>query len=378
MEAVVKDWWLYCGAGGSTDRLDRLKSAPPPPWRSFTGAPDPNHKSPACSGEAWAQTLERGAGYVPDEHEKDVVNTALYLRRPLLITGKPGVGKSTLAYSIAADLGLGPVLHWPITSRTVLRDGLYLYDPISRLQEANLEQLRPSALRVAANHPPHTAAVAEAKGIPGIQKGDGAAMASPTTAASIARFLRLGPLGTALLPQQQPRVLLVDEIDKSDIDLPSDLLTLFEDGAFEIPELARLAADERLVNIATHDAPDTYVRIDSGRVQCRYFPIIVLTSNGERDFPPAFLRRCVRLHLEAPRPEKLARIVRQRLGIDIEEHDEYQELVRSFVDRSADGDLATDQLLNAIQLRLSKAWTATDDRDRFLATVMQHLTGPPA
>ncbi|WP_330299284.1 AAA family ATPase [Streptomyces sp. NBC_00503] len=345
-QAVVKDWWLYHGTGEAAERRTRLEAGPPPPWRDFTGTPDPGYTPPGCSGPAWDRTWRRGEGYVPDEIEKDVVNTALHLRRPLLITGKPGVGKSTLAYSIASDLDLGPVLHWPVTSRTVLRDGLYLYDAIGRLQEAGLEQLRTP----------------------------GAAAGGP----SIARYLRLGPLGTALLPQDRPRVLLVDEIDKSDIDLPGDLLTVFEDGGFVIPELARLAKEDPTVAIGTDDDPDAAVRIAEGRVQCRYFPIVVLTSNGERDFPPAFLRRCVRLHLEPPGLDKLARIVRGRLGVDIEHSDEYRELVTSFLERADDGDLATDQLLNAIQLRLAGAWSAPGDRDRFLATVMHHLTGPSA
>ncbi|MFG2988593.1 AAA family ATPase [Streptomyces sp. NPDC048257] len=355
---MAKDWWLYHGTGEGTDRRARLEAGLPPPWRDFTGVPDPGYAPAGCAGAAWERTWRRGEGYVPDEPEKDVVNTALHLRRPLLVTGKPGVGKSTLAYSIASDLNLGPVLHWPITSRTVLRDGLYLYDAIGRLQEAGLEQLRTPGM------PPAAVPADPGAGVP--------------AAPSISRYLRLGPLGTALLPQDRPRVLLVDEIDKSDIDLPGDLLTVFEDGGFLIPELARLAQEDPTVAIGTDDDPDAVARITQGRVQCRYFPVVVLTSNGERDFPPAFLRRCVRLHLEPPGPDKLARIVRRRLGVDIASGAEYQDLVRAFLDRGEDGDLATDQLLNAIQLRLAGAWSAPADRDRFLDTVMQHLTGPTA
>ncbi|MGW6840899.1 AAA family ATPase [Streptomyces sp. NPDC054958] len=395
-EAVVKDWWLYHGTGEGADRRARLEAGFPPPWRDFTGTPDPGYAPPGCAGAAWERTWRRGEGYVPDEPEKDVVNTALHLRRPLLVTGKPGVGKSTLAYSIASDLNLGPVLHWPITSRTVLRDGLYLYDAIGRLQEAGLEQLRtPGAhpAATAAGTAPMSAAGTAPMSAPMSAAGT-APMSAPVSAPSaepaaahpqdvpsapsISRYLRLGPLGTALLPQDRPRVLLVDEIDKSDIDLPGDLLTVFEDGGFLIPELARLAQEDPTVAIGTDDDPDAVVRITQGRVQCRYFPIVVLTSNGERDFPPAFLRRCVRLHLEPPGPDKLARIVRRRLGVDIDSGEEYQDLVQAFLDRGEDGDLATDQLLNAIQLRLAGAWSAPADRERFLATVMQHLTGPTA
>ncbi|GLW47315.1 ATPase AAA [Streptomyces sp. NBRC 14336] len=352
---TAKDWWIYRGPGTVGERRARLDEHRPP-WREFKGEPDPEYTPPGTEGPAWAETYERGDGYVPDDYEVDAVNTALYLRRPLLVTGKPGVGKSTLAHSIAADLELGPVLHWPVTSRSSLRDGLYQYDAIGRLHDANLR---------------HLASSGRSRRPPGAKR--------PASGNSIAPYLRLGPLGTALLPQDRPRVLLVDEIDKSDIDLPGDLLTVFEEGSFEIPELARIAARQPRVRVGTQDGPKARVGIEGGRVQCRAFPIVVLTSNGERDFPPPFLRRCIRLHVEPPTKDKLERIVRQRLRLDGSTgDDDYRDLIEAFDTRRTEGDLATDQLLNAVQLRLSGAWSGADEREDFLKTVLQRLTGPLA
>lgn len=366
---VVKDWWIYRGAGSAAEKQARLAEHRPP-WRSFRGKPDPKYMPPGTSSDAWEETHRRGAGYVPDDEERDTVNTALYLRRPLLVTGKPGVGKSTLAYSIATDLELGPVLHWPITSRSSLRDGLYQYDAIGRLHDANLRHLD-----AATDDRPSTAADSrpDASGLSAVPSS------ADQSASSIAPYLRLGPLGTALVAQERPRVLLVDEIDKSDIDLPGDLLTVFEEGAFEIPELSRIAARHPKVKIGTQDAPEPQVEIDRGHIQCLTFPIVVLTSNGERDFPPPFLRRCIQLNLKPPGKEKLNQIVRQRLALGEGADDApYQDLVEAFLERRVEGDLATDQLLNAVQLRLSGAWTDDSDRTKFLNTVLQRLTGPLA
>lgn len=354
----MKDWWIYQGPGDADARLARL-AAQEPPWRRFNGVPDAEYARPDQGSAAWKETQQRGEGYVPDQTEKEAVNTALYLRRPLLITGKPGVGKSTLAHSIAADLSLGPVLHWPVTSRTTLRDGLYHYDALGRLHDANLYSL--STRSAPAGHGDAPTGVAATPG-----------------PSDIAPYLRLGPLGTALLPDGKPRVLLVDEIDKSDIDLPGDLLTIFEEGSFEIPELARVAQQHPHVRIGTADDAEAGALVEGGRVQCKAFPIVLLTSNGERDFPAPFLRRCIRLHLEPPSQDKLVRIVRQRLGLTSEDDSAYADLVADFLVRRQDGDLATDQLLNAVQLRLSGAWTEPEDRSRFLGTVLQRLNGPAA
>ena len=166
----------------------------------------------------------------------------------------------------------------------------------------------------------------------------------------IGSFLRLGPLGTALLPSKRPRVLLIDEIDKSDIDLPNDLLHIFEEGTFEIPELARLPKDQSSVQVRTSDE-DEHATIHNGRVYCYEFPLVVMTSNGERDFPPAFLRRCLRLEmpdLKNDRP-RLDAIIKLQLGMDVDPNDtDINTVIAQFTDPKKL--IATDQLLNALFL----------------------------
>jgi MoxR-like ATPase len=251
----------------------------------------------------------RGQAYRADPDILNPVNAALYLRRPLLVTGNPGVGKSTLAYSIAWELGLGPVLRWPISSSSTLKDGLYRYDAIGRLQDASL---RDQAIRT-----------------------------------DIGRYLRLGPLGTAFLPTGTPRVLLIDEIDKAGLDLPNDLLSIFEEGRYEIDELVRIADTVPSAEIPTADLKGK-AAISKGEVSCRQFPMVILTSNGEREFPPAFLRRCIRLGIKAPDEVQLARMIEAQMGADMLA--QAGDLIGKYQVLGQEGVLANDQLLNAIYL----------------------------
>jgi MoxR-like ATPase len=166
-----------------------------------------------------------------------------------------------------------------------------------------------------------------------------------------------------------PRVLLVDEIDKSDIDLPNDLLEVFEEGSFEIPELSRIADSVPTATIGTAD-DEGHFEVSRGQVRCRAFPVVVLTSNGERDFPPAFLRRCVRLELQPPERERLEAIVAAHLGPQHSEHAGY--LINEFLTRRGQGELATDQLLNAVYLvRFVPGSDVT--RERLADVVLRHL-----
>ncbi|MEM1369006.1 MAG: ATPase, partial [Cyanobacteria bacterium P01_H01_bin.15] len=170
----------------------------------------------------------------------------------------------------------------------------------------------------------------------------------------IGSYITLGPVGTAFLPSSLPRVLLVDEIDKSDINLPNDLLNLFEEGEYAIPELKRWLKQPAndTAEVFTEDR-DITRKLKAGVVGCQAFPIVVMTSNGERDFPPAFKRRCIRINMPNPREEVLKDIVKAHIGETEynEAKDTVAELVGEFVQKvDQKSDLATDQLLNVIYM----------------------------
>ncbi len=325
-------WWLFQGTGDPIEPAERDRRWPaPPPWRIFQGGPV--LPPPSAEGPEALRRLGTTPSRLLDTAQISVVNAAIYLRRPLLVTGRPGVGKSSLAYLIARELQLGRVLRWPVTSRTTLRAGLYDYDAIGRAQAMSPFRFVPS-LRW--------------HGRPrGDDHASGASGRGGVALPPIGDFIQLGPLGTALLPHELPRVLLIDEMDKGDFDLPNDLLNIFEDGEFAIPELARMRHQDPEAEVHTADPGGTAV-VREGIVRCHAFPLIVITSNGEREFSAAFLRRCARLDIPDPDARQLATLIAAHFPADAPGH---RELIARFEQRRQQvGGLAADQLLNAAHL----------------------------
>ncbi|MFI0821846.1 AAA family ATPase [Streptomyces sp. NPDC021098] len=340
--AGAPPWWVFHDSGREPSGEHAAPPIPaPPPWRVFedTGAPLP----PPARAPEGRRRMGRPEGGTLDRSVVEMVNVALHVRRPLLVTGRPGTGKSSLAYRIAAELGLGPVLSWPIVSRTTLKDGLYDYDAIGRVQDT----------------PPPVGGAAEDRVLP-----------------DLGRYLTLGPLGTALLPWTRPRVLLVDELDKSDIDLPNDLLHVFEEGEFRIRELER-HRQRPVVKVMTADHTDT-VPVANGHVRCHEFPVVVITSNGEREFPPAFRRRCLEIRMPDPDEARLTAMVTAHFGG--ERGRETRELIREFLDHSREhGGLATDQLLNTVHMLSNGAAKSDETSWARLRDALWHALGtePP-
>jgi len=192
--------------------------------------------------------------YVADSSLVASVNAAMRLERPLLVKGEPGTGKTLLATAIAESLGM-PLFTWHVKSTSKAVDGLYTYDVVQRLNDSRF--------------------------------GGG-------DISDIRAYIRMGPVGQAFQSDERC-VLLIDEIDKGDLEFPNDLLRELDEMAFDVPEL-----DET--------------------IRAKHRPVILITSNAEKELPDAFLRRCVFHFISFPNPKILEEIVQvhhPKLGDDL-------------------------------------------------------------
>src|SRR6266487_25890 len=192
--------------------------------------------------------------YLPDEALLEAVDLAIYLKRPLLIKGEPGSGKTRLARAVAFELGFD-YKSWHIKSTSRARDGLYTYDTVGRLRDAQLAAAgRLDEEKAARSDDP-------------------------------ASYVHWGPRGRAFKNKQRT-VVLIDEIDKADIDFPNDLLLELDERRFVVEETG-----------------------EEVRAQPGAEPIIFITSNDEKDLPDAFLRRCLFHFVKFPDDKRLREIV---------------------------------------------------------------------
>ncbi len=191
--------------------------------------------------------------YVASKELLASVNVAIALKKPLLIKGEPGTGKTMLAQAVANSLGKKLII-WNIKSTTKAQDGLYMYDTIQRLYDGQF-------------------------GEEGVD--------------DIARYIKLGKLGEAFESEEQV-VLLIDEIDKADLEFPNDLLWELDQMEFYIHETKRT-------------------------VKAKHRPIVIITSNAEKELPDAFLRRCIFHYIDFPNQELMEEIIRTHYP-DVEEN----------------------------------------------------------
>jgi MoxR-like ATPase len=191
-----------------------------------------------------AQGYKGSDDYIASRPLMEIVNVSIVLGKPLVIKGEPGTGKTLLAHSIAGALNK-KLITWNIKSTTKAKDGLYVYDTVQRLNDARFQDKDISDIR---------------------------------------KYIKLGKLGQAFISEEK-LVLLIDEIDKADIEFPNDLLNELDEMSFHIPEL-----DEEII--------------------AKRRPILIITSNSEKELPDAFLRRCIFHYIEFPDEEMMEKIIK--------------------------------------------------------------------